>query len=379
MKIIYPYPEEITFARAREVHTARMCEALALDGAEVIWLMGNTPGVAAPDVRRRFGLSDTKKLRLEFGPRYLWLGGRKVSTRPRYMGHLRRVLEREKCDVLYAIHLKLAEEMLSWKVRPPLVFEAHEIFADAYPEGHRRFAALAAQEQRVYPGCDALVATSAHTLESVRHRYGVPERSLIAWNAVAPGEFSGGTDRTHPGTAVYAGSLIPWKGVGVLLKAWQKLGGDYRLVVVGGRGEEIRPLEKFVHDAGMRDRVLFMGHRRRAELAFWLSRAEVCVLPNLMEPRSSTYSFPMKLLEYAAAGKRIVASAIPVVRELEAHFPGMILAEPGNAADLAEKLKSAFETPAPSIRPDLAPFFWETRAQKMKKWMQAWLTEKQTG
>jgi glycosyltransferase involved in cell wall biosynthesis len=40
-------------------------------------------------------------------------------------------------------------------------------------------------------------------------------------------------------------------------------------------------------------------------------------MPNLLEPRSALYTFPLKLLEYSAAGKGIVASNIPVFDQLD--------------------------------------------------------------
>ena len=54
----------------------------------------------------------------------------------------------------------------------------------------------------------------------------------------------------------------------------------------------------------------------REALRPFLQKANIGLMPNLLEPRSALYTFPLKLLEYSAAGKGIVASQIPVFDQL---------------------------------------------------------------
>ncbi|MEK9147905.1 MAG: glycosyltransferase family 4 protein, partial [Patescibacteria group bacterium] len=64
-------------------------------------------------------------------------------------------------------------------------------------------------------------------------------------------------------------------------------------------------------------KIRFVGHRPWAEIPLWLKAADVLVLPNTGRMRvSQYYTSPMKLFEYMASGRPIVASDIPSIREI---------------------------------------------------------------
>src|SRR6202044_636472 len=66
----------------------------------------------------------------------------------------------------------------------------------------------------------------------------------------------------------------------------------------------------------------------------YLARASIGLMPNLAEPTSALYTFPLKVLEYSAAGKGIVASRIPVFDGLPVH-DWVRLGAPGVPSNLA--------------------------------------------
>ncbi len=110
--------------------------------------------------------------------------------------------------------------------------------------------------------------------------------------------------------ALYVGALNGWKGTGTLFEA-AKLLPDVRVVAIGGYPRQVETLRKRY------PQVTFLGARPYSELPDNLSAADVCVLPNTgTDPVSVSFTSPLKLLAYMAAGKPVVASDLPSVREL---------------------------------------------------------------
>ena len=63
-------------------------------------------------------------------------------------------------------------------------------------------------------------------------------------------------------------------------------------------------------------RVTFTGLMPPAEVAARLREADVLVLPNPASAISSEFTSPLKLFEYMASGRPIVASDLPSLREV---------------------------------------------------------------
>jgi glycosyltransferase involved in cell wall biosynthesis len=74
------------------------------------------------------------------------------------------------------------------------------------------------------------------------------------------------------------------------------------------------------------------------EAPAWLAQATVCLAPLAWNDRNvSQGCCPVKLLEYAAAGRPIVAADLPVVRELLREGDCLFF-QPGEPSDLARQV-----------------------------------------
>ena len=120
-----------------------------------------------------------------------------------------------------------------------------------------------------------------------------------------------------PLTVAYAGHLYPWKGVDVLLEAIARVPAVQGLVI-GGQ-------EKETDLARLRALATPPGHRepsdvRRPSAPVGSRRPAgpgcVLALPNPASAISTHSTSPLKLFEYMAAGKAIVASSLPAIREV---------------------------------------------------------------
>ena len=142
---------------------------------------------------------------------------------------------------------------------------------------------------------------------------------------------------TGPPVVAYAGHLYPWKGVGVLLEALARLPGIKGLIV-GGHAME-KDLGRLQHDAAhlsIAERVQFTGMLEPGTVAGYLSTANVLVLPNTATRISERYTSPLKLFEYLAAGRPIVASDLPALREVVTADVDAVLVRPGDPQALAD-------------------------------------------
>jgi len=261
---------------------------------------------------------------------------------------------------------------------------------------------------------------------------------------------------------MYAGHLYGWKGASVLLEAARLLSsppheegqgevlenmdtmtpsqsppheGEKKGVVfvfVGGTDSDIKKFKQKAEELGLlgqdirgnqssnsqesvnksveirgqnqwKSEVLILGHKPHQEIPKYLAAADVLVLPTSGKSEiGRSYTSPMKMFEYMAAGKPIVASDIPALREIlydyprqsttpspsvervgerlkdssqSAQYGNAILVKPDNPKALAEGIEKVLidQTLARAIAAqaaeDAKQYTWETRARSILKFI----------
>jgi 1,2-diacylglycerol 3-alpha-glucosyltransferase len=223
-----------------------------------------------------------------------------------------RVVRREAIDVIHAHNYEaaIAGLLVGRTTGRPLVYHGHSALAEELPTyacsaRGRRLAARLGQllDAQVPRRADFCIAVTEE-LGDVLRRAGVAERGLACITpAGAPPEVGPPPSPTAGARICYAGNLDGYQNLDFLLRSFARVrqavpaarltlvthadgGRDaHRLGALGGGVELVR--------AGSYDEV-------RARLA----AADVAVCP-----RTARSGFPMKLLNYMAAGKAIVAAA----------------------------------------------------------------------
>ena len=142
------------------------------------------------------------------------------------------------------------------------------------------------------------------------------------------------------GYLLFVGRLVPEKAPDLLVRAFRRLPGDQRLVLVGGSSFTNGYTERLRGLAAKDDRVVLTGYLFGAELGVLYQNAAAFVLPSMLE------GLPLTLLEAAAYGTPIVASAIPPhVEVLGESRPGGRLADPGDEQALVRVLSQVLADP----------------------------------
>ena len=139
---------------------------------------------------------------------------------------------------------------------------------------------------------------------------------------------------------MFIGSFKPWHGLDLLVEAFAQLAKknpQARLVLVGD-GLTRKELEEQSQQLGVAERVTFTGPRPHEEIPVLLQQAQVVVLNPRSSPASKAGS-PLKLFEYMAASKAIVAPAQANFQEVLVDRQNALLFE----EDRTEQLAGAIE------------------------------------
>lgn len=143
---------------------------------------------------------------------------------------------------------------------------------------------------------------------------------------------------------LYTGHLYDWKGTDTLARSIDMLPPDIIIVFVGGTEEDIEEFRiKFKNP-----RIYFLGHKPNPKIPLYLKAADILVLPNNKIGESEKFTSPMKLFEYLAVGKPIVASDLPSIREI-LNEENAFFFTPGDRVSLANVIKFIISQPELSI------------------------------
>ncbi len=137
----------------------------------------------------------------------------------------------------------------------------------------------------------------------------------------------------------FVGSLKPWHGVDILIDSFAALpknGIKNRLLVVGGKGKQKSDLKQRCRELGLKGRVKFTGFVEHDTIPAFLEMADVLVAP--YPDLSDFYFSALKIFEYMAAGKAIVASSIGQIREILVNEETALLIPPGDIEALRDAL-----------------------------------------
>jgi glycosyltransferase involved in cell wall biosynthesis len=143
---------------------------------------------------------------------------------------------------------------------------------------------------------------------------------------------------------LYTGVLIPRKGVHHLINAFAGVAQDFlqaRLLLVGDEENKTyaAELKEQVKRLGVDERVQFIGAMPQAELAAWMRRASVFVLPSVSEGLGRV------VVEAMAAGTPVIGSNVGGIPDMVQDGVTGFLVPCGDEKFLAEKIRWVLENP----------------------------------
>jgi glycosyltransferase involved in cell wall biosynthesis len=342
--------------RANGIQTMETCAALARRGHHVRL-------VVRPDTRRPprdpfeyYGVADAAGLAVE---RVAVAGPPAIRRGAALAQALARALAAGREHLVLTRDLGFASLYLRARGRrsAALVYESHG-FAPTVSEARPTMltgaqSASAAKQRRlfrreeaVWRFADGYATITRGLADELEQRFGARPALAVVPDGARPraaGKWSFPVEGVAPVIA-YSGHLYPWKGVDLLLESLASLPGVRGLIVGGHPAEpDIARLETRARELGLDSRVVFTGMVAPHEVAARLGEADVLVLPNPETSVSARYTSPLKLFEYLAMSRPIVASDLPAFREVLTDRQNALLFEPGSAAALARAVRAVLD------------------------------------
>lgn len=256
----------------------------------------------------------------------------------------------------------------------PLFLKKKNVFWETHikPEKTKRY-------KKVFEKVDGLITVTKFYKKELTEKFNIPENKVFY--------FPDGVDlkkfdisltkeeaRSKTGLALdkkivlYVGHLYDWKGTQVLADASKYLNKETLVVFVGGT---VKDIENFKQKNKEFENVIIVGHKSHSEVVYWQKSADVLVLPNSAKSNISMYyTSPMKLFEYMAVKRPIVASDLPSFRDV-LNENNSVLVEPDNPQKLAEGINSVLrdkllsEQIANQSFGDVQEYTWKNRAEKI--------------
>lgn len=232
-------------------------------------------------------------------------------------------------------------------------------------------------EFQAYRDCDVLICISEELKRVIVDAAKIPEEKVVVVpNGVDPDFFDPRRYRprrmTEAFTIGFVGGLAAWSGLDLLLEALHAVraeGLDVVAVIIGD-GIMRNTLEEMVESLGLRDCVTFVGHVPRHEVANYTLGFDVGYSGQVPRQMGTMWCSPLKLYEYLALGKPVIASAFADARTVIRDGVTGYLFEPQDLEGLKKAIVRAFRDrsrfDADAVRASVVEHHsWRSRVQRM--------------
>src|SRR2546422_7482533 len=174
-----------------------------------------------------------------------------------------------------------------------------------------------------------------------------------------------GDNESSSNRILFVGQLRRYKGLPYLIAAIKQLRDSGRNVVleIVGEGPDHNRVADLISRLKLQDAISLRGDEvSREELDLTYRRSGLFVLPSV-----EGESFGIVLLEAAARGLPVLASALPGVREVVEYLGGTLV-QPGNSTSLANAIAKSLDNNRirrhRTTPPELTKFVWEKIAKR---------------
>jgi len=361
----YGFTKATTTADAIQiVSMASAFGAAGVDLTLVLPAYPKRPIPTAPQIAAHYGVEPSFEVLPLTGPYPAPLKFRGIEK----VAHAIKAAQRSRSrlfDVVYSRNLPVVLGALSG-TRLPVVYETHRPWPDQDKSKRVLFQVL-----KGHPRFKGLVLHSQLAVKSYADLGYGEDRLCVALNGVDGQRFAEpltiGEARRRLGLpidqrlVVYAGQLSPDKGLGYLLDAAQRLPG-VSFALVGSSGEG--PIEL---RATTLPNVRVVPWLPPHHVGTWLMAADILAMPPVRQPVDAIAA-PTKTFQYLAAGRAIVAPAVPELEEFLTHDVHARLVAPGDLAGLVETIAGLAQDDlarmrlGSAARAQVAGRTWEERA-----------------
>ena len=308
MRICYIHLTRYPTRLANPVHVINMCAAMAKLGHDVTLVIRAAEGAPRGFERLLYGeYGVDESFKISVIPHHQLILRGLIQYR-----HLKRLLHECRPDLIYSRTTKLARAWTSAGI--PYVFETH-----AMPRHNPRIGAT--RRAILSPNFRRLVVITRPLAEDLRAAFPElhPDSIMIAPDGANMARVRSrvGTSRFRAG---YVGHLYRGKVMETIAAIAPRL-PDICFHIVGGRPQDIEAWRE--RTAGF-DNIRYEGHVPHREVGRHIAGFDLALVPfghrvETQERETTRWCSPLKIFEYMAQGRTIVASDLPVLREVLHH------------------------------------------------------------
>jgi len=349
MKILYSFPhpaDRLGTQRAGHViRASALLNALEALGNEVIRIE------AASEKSTKISVNLYRNMVRNLLPRPIAVRVRdygRIRHGKRYADHLIEAVRQYMPDLILETHIafSLAGKIASERTGLPLILDD---CSPAWEEEQQYGVGLrneAIQIHREVTSHASLVVAVNETMRKYLIDGGLsPETVITIENGIDNSIFNLGVNGNlyrkyykFPNDAVvivFVGSFQPYHRVELLLEAFHLIYKEqakaYLMLI--GAGRTLAGSKALTEKLELSDRVIFTDQVSYSEVPSYIAAGDIAVMP-----ATNSYGNPMKIYEYMAMGKAVIAPDQPTIREITTHGRDSHLFEAENVSSLAQAL-----------------------------------------
>lgn len=387
MRILFysPHPElPLNLDAGPGIHMREVIRAMREAGHEVkTVIMGDEQQATISPLDNDKDSEEVKSAFKKFTPPLLWQTAKDyklLREDERGYDHLKAAIQQWKPDFIY----ERGYYLMTSGVRAASEFGLkHMLEMNApYPEERMSMEgksiygnkALAAEQLQI-ESTDRIIAVSSALKEYVTKRLqSAAEKTVITPNAIRPEQFdrhpfrrnhirhARGFSEDHM-VVGFVGSIFPYHGVDILVNALAELAPDFPELrgLIVGNGQILQQLYDLAEKRGVKDQIVWTGSMSRHFIADHISAMDITVMA-----RSNWYGSPVKIFEYGALGKAVIAPDVTPVRDVMTHEKHGLLIEPSVSALTAALRRLLADQP---LRQRLGKE-WQVKVREQHTWKQ---------
>ncbi len=358
--------------KAAALFAAKSCEAFAEEGREVVLLVPRRIKRSAEDPFVYYNLK--KSFTIKFLPIIDLFS---IPFFARIAFYISLVTFSLSCSAYLIVKSRSRDIMYSNENLP--IFFASFFWKNTFYEVHDMPRGSFFFYKKLLERVNGVIVTNIWKRNNLARIFGISkEKMLYEMNAVDVDEFNISATQeeakaqlhilTRGPIVLYTGHLYSWKGADTLAHAAELLPAGVTVYFVGGTDRDVESFKK--RFSGLSN-IVIVGHRNHAEIPLWQRAADVVVVPNTAKEDISKYdTSPMKIFEYMASRKPIVATDIPSIREI-LNDTNAIIVLPDDPKAMARGIIEIIENKdlaqriAGQAYVDVAPHSWRERAKRM--------------
>ncbi len=381
-KILYLHYADIYSNKANLTQVVSMCNAFNLNGVEIHLVLNNpkkVPKENAIDIlRKQYGESINFNIILNSSSvtRFNRIG-KYFNT-----GYYNKLIKEVSPDICFARSPLMMKACIAAKIN--YVYETHNSLLHEGSKLLSRYWTYILKKEIKKNRLLKLI-TISHNLKAYFLHHGFQDNKIIALHDGFQKEmFKYKIEQSearktlnlplNKKIVLYSGSLYPDREVESILKLASEL-PDTLFVVVGGPNKNVFYYRTLAETKNLKN-IVFAGIEPHQRIPQYLFAADVLLAIWSKEVPTINFCSPLKLFEYMAAERTIVAHGFPTIKEVLSEKRNAILSEPGNFSKLLNCVKYGLSLPynnsmSINARKDaMNKYTWEKRTDAILKAIQ---------